>query len=182
MMDATNWKGDWKRAGGGALIDTGYHAIYVLQRFFGRPTAVTARLPRLIVPHENKADDNAVVILEFPNDILANIVVSYTVTSQPWSETRMLFGTEGSIHIRDLDAGKVRLFKHGREVTVKSESFNSNAELYTESIRRALSQFLTWVVDGIEPDIKPQEAVDALHAALVAYESHRLSRRVIIEW
>lgn len=179
LMDRGSWKGDWERAGGGALIDTGYHAIYVLQRLLGPARAVTARLPRLVVPHENKADDNACVILEFDGAV-GNIVVSYTVTSMPWTEERSIFGTEGSLHIRDAEGGRLRLLRGGKEVPVEVETFPSAGELYAESIRRALSQFLDWVTEGREPDIRPEEAVEALRTALAAYESHRTGRRMEI--
>ncbi|MBC7289329.1 MAG: Gfo/Idh/MocA family oxidoreductase, partial [Armatimonadetes bacterium] len=49
MNDPLSWKGDWQKAGGGALFDTGHHAIYMLQHFFGPASAVTAVVRRLRV-------------------------------------------------------------------------------------------------------------------------------------
>ena len=100
LSNPDHWKGIWDRAGGGFMIDTGYHAFYLLLYLFGLPNAVTGCARRLVVQAPNKADDNAVCILEYEN-IIATGVGSYSVASEGWSETRTLYGTEGSLHIQD---------------------------------------------------------------------------------
>lgn len=86
MNNENHWKGSWNESGGGALFDTGTHIIDLMLYWFGKPSAVSAVLKKLVCSAESKADDNASVTLEFDNDMIANVVVSYSVEHEPWSE------------------------------------------------------------------------------------------------
>jgi predicted dehydrogenase len=43
MNDPSSWKGDWSKAGGGALIDTGTHIMDLMLWWFGRPRSVACQ-------------------------------------------------------------------------------------------------------------------------------------------
>ncbi|MBM3501332.1 MAG: Gfo/Idh/MocA family oxidoreductase, partial [Armatimonadetes bacterium] len=101
MNDPSSWKGDVRLAGGGALIDTGYHAVYMLQHFLGPARAVTAMTKRLRVEPKNKGDDTSVVALEMPNGAVGSITVTYAATGDHWTETRQIIGPQGSLFITD---------------------------------------------------------------------------------
>ena len=60
-----HWKGSWKRAGGGALADSGTHIIDLAHLWFGLPTAVQAHVARHVIEAPDKADDTAAVILQY---------------------------------------------------------------------------------------------------------------------
>jgi|YNPNPStandDraft_1061719.scaffolds.fasta_scaffold80102_1 predicted dehydrogenase len=177
MNRADHWKGSWEKAGGGALMDTGYHAVYMMQHFLGEAQAVTARTRRLLVQPQNKADDNSGVLLDCPNNVMVNIVVTYTALAHPWTEQRHIFGTEGSIHIYDGEDNPL-VFVRGQEATPIKVRRPLN--LWWYSIAQTLDHFLDCIVSDKEPDIKPKEAVSALRTILAAYESDRTGQRVTV--
>lgn len=177
MNNPDHWKGSWEKAGGGALIDTGFHAVYMMQHFLGEAHAVTARTRRLVVKPDNKADDNSCVIMDCPKNVTVNIVVTYTALAHPWTEQRHIFGTEGSIHIYDGEDEPLVLVRDQAAGPIKvARPLNVN----WYSIARCLDHFLDCIVNDKQPDIKPEEAVSALRTILAAYESDKKGQRVQI--
>jgi len=173
MNDPNSWKGSWDKAGGGAMIDTGYHAVYMMLYFLGKPKAVTAVAKRLIVEHENKADDNSVAILEFDDRALGTIAISYTILSESWKEQRHIYGTEGSIHIRDDSPEPLILIKENEPMAIECGPME-------DSIRCALDHFLDCLVNDREPEVTAEEARDALEVCLAIYESSRRGEKVTL--
>jgi len=115
MRDPTSWKGDWGQAGGGVLIDTGMHPLYLLEHFFGPAAAVTASAPRLVVEPESKADDTAFLILEYANQVWASVVMTYAAYGDAWREEQHIHGTQGSLHIRSDASAPLSLVRGKRE-------------------------------------------------------------------
>ncbi|MFQ6131525.1 MAG: Gfo/Idh/MocA family protein [Armatimonadota bacterium] len=177
MNDPESWKGEWKQAGGGALFDTGYHAIYMLQHFLGEATAVTASTRRCIVEPENKADDCAVASLEMGPKRQGSISITYSATGTPWAETRLLVGTKGSLQIVDADeeVGPLSGFYEKEFIPLP---VHNPPDLHSYSIRQTICHFLDCVHSGEEPDITLDEARSALATAIACYESARRGRRV----
>ncbi len=156
MNDPQSWKGTPDRAGGGAMIDTGYHAIYMLLDLFGMPERVSAHAKRLVVEAENKMDDNAVATLEFPGGVLASVIVSYTVTSKPWSERRHLYCTEGSIEMADVTDTPLKVWKDGRVCETQDWPHEEHPHPY--SIGACIRHYVESIQRGSYP------MVDARHA------------------
>lgn len=177
MNDPSNWKGDWKKAGGGALIDTGYHAVYMLQHFLGPARAVTAMTKRLVVEPKNKADDTSIVALEMSDTVVANIVVTYCATGDPWTEARQIVGPKGSLFITDNPEDEVPLIAviEGDPIPVK---VHNPPNVHQYGIRRALDHFIDCIVENRGPDIQNAEARAALATILAAYRSEEEGRRV----
>lgn len=173
MNDPNSWKGSWDKAGGGAMIDTGYHAVYMMLHFLGKPKAITAVAKRLIVQPENKADDNTVAIFEFNDNALGTIAISYTVLSESWKEMRHIYGTEGSIHIRDDSPEPLILIKENKQTAVEFGPLE-------DSIKLAIGHFLDCIINDKEPEVTAEEARDALEVCLAIYESSRKGQRVIL--
>ncbi|MEN6346142.1 MAG: Gfo/Idh/MocA family oxidoreductase, partial [Armatimonadia bacterium] len=102
--DLPNWRDSWQQAAGTTLLESGYHAVYLLQRFFGPTSAVTVTTGKLSQPDseaEVAADDTCLVALEMQSGALCNVVVTYAAAGDRWSEERRLIGSEGSLLIRD---------------------------------------------------------------------------------
>ena len=89
----SDWFYDPARAGGGALLDMGIHAIDLCQWFVGPITAVTALMATLRKPIQ--VDDNAVLALTFGENALGYIEVGWT--SGPGFLGYEIYGDEGSI-------------------------------------------------------------------------------------
>jgi UDP-N-acetylglucosamine 3-dehydrogenase len=177
MNDPSSWKGDLKRAGGGALIDTGYHAVYMLQHFLGPARAVTAMAKRLLVEPKNKGDDTSVVALEMPNGAVGSIVVTYCATGDAWTEVRQIVGPKGSLFITDNPEDEIPLIGcvEGEAVPVK---VHNPPNVHTYGVRRVLDHFIDCLVGNQRLQVTAEEARAALATVLAAYQSEREGRRV----
>jgi UDP-N-acetylglucosamine 3-dehydrogenase len=176
MNDASNWKGDTEKAGGGALLDTGYHAIYMLQHFLGNATSVVASAQRLLVKPPNKADDTAAAVLEIGEGRMGCISVTYAATGTQWSEARFIVGTKGSLQILDGDEEMPLAGFQDKEFIPLPVHNPPDVNRY--AIGQTLEHFLECIETGREADITLAEARSALATALAAYESSRTGRRV----
>ena len=91
-----NWRRDPAVAGGGILMDHGWHALYLALDFFGEtPVDVSARLHR---PNDDAVEDEAIVELQFPAGI-ARIELSWNASVR--ANRLRLVGTGGFISIDD---------------------------------------------------------------------------------
>lgn len=178
MNDAYHWKGTWDRAGGGAFFDTGTHLVDLMHYWFGEPKAVTATLKRLVAKPENKADDNAAVTLEYDDDLIANLVVSYTVENEPWSEKKFIYGTGGDISMINEAAVPMFFVENSSPQIVDVEH---NAAWWDWSIDRALRHFVDCIAEGAEPIVTAEDARAALKTILAAYQSAGEGRRVEVD-
>jgi len=91
-----NWRRDGAMAGGGILMDHGWHGVYLALHWFGRPPAsVSATLHR---PAAGAVEDEARVSLHFPAGD-AEIVLSWNADVR--RNGMVLVGDEGEIEIAD---------------------------------------------------------------------------------
>ncbi|HUV04944.1 MAG TPA: Gfo/Idh/MocA family oxidoreductase [Armatimonadota bacterium] len=178
MNDAHHWIGTWDRAGGGAFFDTGTHIVDLAHYWFGEPKSVTATLKRLLASPENKADDNAVVTLEYGDNLVANLVVSYTVQNEAWSEKKFIYGTGGTISIIS-EAAVPMFFVQDRQPQILE--VEHKADWWPWSHDRTLRHFVDCILDGAQPIVTEEDARAALKTILAAYRSAREGRRVEID-
>lgn len=171
-----SWKGTWERAGGGALADSGTHIVDLAHDWFGPPDALQCHLARHVVEAANKADDTAVLTLEYPT-LTVSLVVGYASGGQPWSETRSLWSTTGAIHVRLEDADPLEVWHSGERVPQHVEH---DPEWWAWSVARGLNH----AVDAIAHDrpfaVSPHDARAALHTIRAAYRAAESGRRVIL--
>jgi predicted dehydrogenase len=91
-----NWRRDPAIAGGGILMDHGWHAIYLALHWFGQPaTAVGASLHR---PADGRVEDEASVTISFP---AGDAVIALTWNAAERRNTMRLVGDGGQIVIAD---------------------------------------------------------------------------------
>jgi UDP-N-acetylglucosamine 3-dehydrogenase len=179
MDDPKSWKGDPKRAGGGALFDTGHHAVYMMQHFLGNATAVTCSARRLRVTAKGKADDTSVLALEIGAHRGASITVTYAATGTPWSESRVIVGSQGSLHILDPcgDEEVEPLIGYHEKEFVRLRVHNP-PNLHGYSIRKTIEHFLDCLLHDKQSEITLAEARAAVATMSAAYESARTGQRV----
>lgn len=180
MLDPNSWKGDWEKAGGGAFFDTGYHAVYMLQHFFGPAVAVTGMAKRYLNELENKADDVTVAALELPGPALGSIVCTYGATGDKWTEERRIVGTDGSLFIRDDPEDGAPLLVMRRDSV---EPIKVPTPLFTHpyGIARTLDHFLDCIINDKPETITIAEARAAVATCQATYVSEREGRRVELE-
>ena len=105
------WLLDPAVAGGGPMMDFGCHRLEVLLHLFGavrRTVSIAAN-----VVFDRDVEDTAAVLLHFEQGPCG--VVAVTHASHDRQDTLQVFGTGGSIHIDELNAGRLRVRVGDRE-------------------------------------------------------------------
>lgn len=107
-----NWRVDPAMAGGGVLVDHGWHAFYVLYAWFDRvPSRIVARLEtRRHV--QWPIEDTATVQLEFPAATAEILLTWASDTRRNWAQ---LEGTRGMIRVEDDTVVLIPSGSRGRE-------------------------------------------------------------------
>jgi predicted dehydrogenase len=85
-------------AGGGILLDHGWHALYIILRWLGHdPKTIAATLEKRAHP-EWPVEDTATVQLNFP-EAVADIFLTWAASSR--DNSAVIEGTRGTIRIED---------------------------------------------------------------------------------
>ena len=96
------WRLDLQKAGGGTLIDTGMHRIYLARYFGGEVEQVAAHINNLYFKEivGMQGEDTASVIMKFKNGALGlSQVCIGAYNPSPYQEWVEIYGTEGSIKV-----------------------------------------------------------------------------------
>ena len=125
------WLLDPARAGGGPMMDFGCHRIEVLLNMFGDAVRETAGLMANVV-FDRKVEDTAAVLLRFESGPCATVAVTHAARER--QDTLHVFGTGGSIHVDDLNAGVVHVHTHACHADLSAEAPRAKAE--TRDARR----------------------------------------------
>lgn len=176
MNDPNHWKGTPERAGGGAMMDTGYHAVYMLLDMFGLPEKISARTRRLVVEPVNKMDDNTVATLEFPGGVMGTVIVSYSITSKPWSERRHVYCTDGSIEMSDETVEPLKIWRDSQVVERQDWPHHEHPHVY--SIGACIAHYLECITTGDEPMVNAHHARDTLATLEAVYQSSNMGQTV----
>ena len=95
--ESAGWRARTATAGGGELIDTGYHPSYLLLHLAGgQPTQVTAMLANHRLDFL-EAEDSAQVLVRFDNGVIGNIATSWAYQPPSDTERFSVFGSKGSL-------------------------------------------------------------------------------------
>ena len=93
-----NWRLDPAMAGGGILLDHGWHALYIILRWLGQePHTIAATLEKRTHP-EWPVEDTATVQLNFP-EAVADIFLTWASSSR--GNSAVIEGTCGMIRVDD---------------------------------------------------------------------------------
>jgi predicted dehydrogenase len=170
MLDPKNWKGSIDKAGGGVLLDGGYHVIDVMNMLMGKPESVTAVCKRSVITTPNKAEDNAVVLLTYPGNRIGEVTASFTIKNQMSKQEPTLrlrleaYGTEGSIWTEYCSHNGMGWVTtqvcDDREEQIPVEPFEP------DYIAR---HYIDCLVDGIEPIVSAEDALEVQRIVDQAY-------------
>ena len=92
-----NWRLDPAIAGGGILVDHGWHALYCVMRWGGSPRAITAVLERRRIP-QSPLEDTVTIALELDYGT-AEIYLTWAADER--ANTIEIEGEHGRIHVAD---------------------------------------------------------------------------------
>jgi predicted dehydrogenase len=94
------WRGDKEQAGGGCIIDMGYHIVDLLVWYFGLPDSVTAEFSTNAKPNqEYDAEDTASILFSYEKqNLFGNLILSRF--SPPKTEYLNLLGSRGHVELK----------------------------------------------------------------------------------
>jgi len=161
------WRAKLETAGGGVLIDTGYHPSYRLLHMAGSPaTSVTSVTASHHCPIEG--EDTANVLITFANGAIGQILTSWAFPMQPGAWQVAVFGSKGAVFGR----GNEFLYKpyQGEQVTQTLEGKNGFAE--------EVKHFVGCLKSGDTPIQTQVDGINVLKLILGAYEAQTTERTV----
>lgn len=115
----TGWRGSRQMAGGGCLIDMGYHIVDQLVWWFGIPEKINATISTLAVDSADyDAEDSATIAFQYKNGLHGSLVISRSAGEK--KEEYELYADRGYI---EGSKKEVRVFdKAGRLTTARQET------------------------------------------------------------
>jgi predicted dehydrogenase len=157
------WRAHVETAGGGELIDTGYHPSYLLLTLAGgAPVEATAMLATHRLTF-SEAEDSAQVLVRFDNGVIGQLVTSWAYQPAAITERFSAVGELGSLH-SDGQTLSYRL-RDGAEETFTFEPVNT--------ISAEIGHFAHCLETGERPPHTEDEGIQVLGMILAAYESAR---------
>ncbi len=159
-----NHRGDMAKAGGGALMDNGSHAIDLFQFLLGRIANVSCRAGTFL--QEMETDDVAVVLFEGENGCYGEVLVGYSIPPQ-FTEWRIA-GEHGVLSLDDYATGPVRFWS--RETTEWTEYECDNSMTRFE---RQFAHFVECIEEGKTPVSNVETALHTQRSVGAAYQSAR---------
>jgi len=185
LADSNHWKGDLKKAGGGVLLDGGYHIVDLMNSWLGRATAVSSIGGQYVIEAQGKGEDNISLLVEYENGATATLQVSFTTIipgcdKEPTLALEHSFmGTEGSIY-SDYSWNPIDgLVQHLDIVSTQSKKA---VDLDSVKSLNQLDHFMSCLTDGTTPIVTALDGRNALAVVEAAYESIRTSKKVDVDW
>lgn len=158
------WRGNKKLAGGGCIIDMGYHMIDLLIWYFGLPDKLMAEASCEAKEGSNyDAEDTAEIIFKYSNKKLwGSLLISRVIP--PKQEYFNVYGIKGFIH---LERGKIERFSPDGILQESLSREDSWPSAFQDQI-----EFFLKVIKGEKENIgSPEFHMNHLAFVEAAYES-----------
>jgi predicted dehydrogenase len=161
--ESMGWRASTKTAGGGELIDTGYHPSYLLMHLAGgQPVNAFAMLSRHRLAFM-EGEDSAQVLVRFDNGVVGSIVTSWAYEASANTEKFSVVGERGWLYS---DGTTLHYRQRGQDpVAIELEpvhEFGAEVEHFARSI-----------TEGTRPLHTHEDGIAVLGIILAAYESAR---------
>ncbi|MGV2982733.1 Gfo/Idh/MocA family protein [Microbacterium sp. AGC85] len=160
-IESMGWRAHAATAGGGELIDTGYHPLYLLQYLAdGTPVEVGAMLSRHRLDFM-EGEDSAQVLVRYDNGVVGHVTTSWAYQPAVGTEKFSLVGEKGS-----LSSDGTTLVSRVRGEEPVTVAFEPVHEFAAE-----VAHFAECLREGRRPIQTHVEGIDVLGVILAAYES-----------
>lgn len=177
-QNRTSWKGDSKKAGGGVLIDTGFHMIDLWQDLFGNPLSVYTVCKRNFSSLAPKGENLSITVLEYPHNVMATLVCTAVDTSLGNRWEKRFFGSDGSIYLVDHGRDNMTL-EHWRSNSL--EHSEEEQKWWDKANRDALNDCIERIDQGRSPAVTYRESKSVLTTILQAYKSGRSGKKELLK-
>ncbi|MCC7160979.1 MAG: Gfo/Idh/MocA family oxidoreductase [Anaerolineae bacterium] len=193
---AGNFRLERAKSGGGVLIDTGVHILYLMRAMGGEARSVSATMSHAL-RSEMQGEDNALVHLQYANGALGEMAVSYSTKLSTyalgfpdgWDQRIEVYGTDGTLKV-DLVRGTLQIFAEGAEshpilanwaVANKKLQGTTLFELpnvYFDSFKFAIHAFAQTLLSGGPSPVSVSDGYRVMQLVDAAYESAREGRYI----
>jgi predicted dehydrogenase len=177
---------DVNRSGGGVTMDMGCHAIQFFRWMLnGAPIkSVYAQMATQVHKDKTEGDDNALIILEFANDVIALAEESWTKMGG-MDDRSEVHGSKG-VAYADLHHGNaIETYSAiGYDYAVekagstKGWSFTIYEEEWNYGFPQEMAHFVDCVQNDKQPLVTGEDGRAVLEVIFAAYESARTGRKV----
>lgn len=163
-LNSLGWRGTKKIAGGGTLIDMGYHAVDVLNWYCGVPDEVFLVAGKYALPESiSEVEDTAVLAFNYNKKNRLSGVISLSRGISPEEEEIRMCGTEGTLIIK---RGVLKLYKRGisdpivevNEPSVKAEIYSRQLDHFIEAIN-----YQKEIISSLEENIGNMAIIEAAY-------------------
>jgi len=183
LMKKGFWKGHPLMAGGGSLMDMGAHKFATMNWILNDTVeSAYSWITKQCTSLEEKAEDNAMVFLQYKKGTIAECTVSFSVMS-PFSNSLEIYGTMGTIVENHDWENPIRMFsKHGNMGEYKGKWYEPKIEhgafpkYYQISMRNEDSHFTDCILNDTDPEFTPEQAKEAIAVVLMSYLSAKLGK------
>ncbi|HEY9470389.1 MAG TPA: Gfo/Idh/MocA family oxidoreductase [Propionibacteriaceae bacterium] len=157
------WRGMTAKAGGGCVIDMGYHLIDMILWYFGLPDRVLADISVSARPDRRyDAEDTALIHFAYDSGLYGSLLLSRFIG--PKTEEIRLVGSKGMVHP---ERGRIRRLANNGEVI---ESL-SREQAWPAAATSQIDHFCR-VIEGTRPNSSgPKENLPHMSFIAACYES-----------
>lgn len=165
------WRGKKELAGGGCLIDMGYHMIDLLMWYFGLPDKIFSEMSSKAKEGiEYDAEDTVNVIFKYEDkEIWGSLLVSRVIP--PKQEFLNVYGTRGIIH---LERGKIERYSSNGEIQESLERKNS----WPSAAQDQIEHFVRVIKNEKENISSPESHFNHIVFIEAAYKSKELGKYI----
>jgi len=179
---------DVERSGGGVTMDMGCHGIEFFRWVLGRPKikSVYAQMGTQVHTDKTIGDDNAIIILEFENGVVAIAEESWTKLGG-MDDRAEIHGSEGVAYADVLQGNSIQTYSTkgiGYAVEKAGNTVGWSYVMYEEAWNYGFPQEFAHFTDCIKNDKQPlvtgEDGRAVLEVIFAAYESAGTGRKVAL--
>ncbi len=179
---------DVERSGGGVTMDMGCHAIEFFRWLNGRNPikSVYAQMSTSVHTTKTKGDDNAIIILEFENGVIAVAEESWTKRGG-MDDRAEIHGSGGVAYADVLQGNSIQTYStKGVGYAVEKAgitagwSFTMYEEIWNYGFPQEFEHFVHCVKHDKQPLVTGEDGRAVLEAIFAAYESAGTGKKVML--
>jgi predicted dehydrogenase len=179
---------DVERSGGGVTMDMGCHAIQFFRWLNGRNpiTSVYAQMSTSVHAAKTRGDDNALIILEFANGVIAVAEESWTKPGG-MDDRAEIHGSEGVAYADLLHGNAIETYStRGVGYAVEKAgittgwSFTMYEEIWNYGFPQELAHFVDCVRHDKQPLVTGEDGRAVLEVIFAAYQSAGTGKKVTL--
>ncbi|MFH1299407.1 MAG: Gfo/Idh/MocA family oxidoreductase [Patescibacteria group bacterium] len=164
----SGWRASKKEAGGGALIDMGYHLIDLLVWYFGMPKTVTARMScGNRVGQQYDVEDTVNVLFDFylpqsySEKTIGNFIISRVYPNK--QETMTVYGTKGIVELKRGELTRYDCNDGEVEKLIRKDSWPSALSDQLTAFVSAIESGKVWGFEDLESHIPHVAIIQAAY-------------------